>query len=52
MSLKELMDEKTFQRLVRVRRQIHRHPEPAFNEHKTAQVIVKYLEREGTAFPP
>jgi hippurate hydrolase len=45
MSLKRLMDEKTFQRLVRVRRRIHRHPEPAFKEIKTAQVIMKYLER-------
>jgi hippurate hydrolase len=45
MSLENLMDEKTFQRLVRVRRRIHRHPEPAFNERKTAQVIMKYLER-------
>jgi hippurate hydrolase len=45
MSYKRLVDEKLFNRLVRVRRQIHRWPEPAFGEVKTGKVIAKHLDR-------
>jgi hippurate hydrolase len=45
MAYRRFMDEKLFRRLVRVRRQIHRWPEPGFGEHKTGDVIAKYLDR-------
>lgn len=40
-----MMDDCTFNRLVRVRRRIHRWPEPAFRERKTGDTIAKYLDR-------
>jgi hippurate hydrolase len=45
MPYKKYMDDRLFNRLVRVRRQIHRWPEPAFEERKTGDVIAKYLDR-------
>lgn len=39
------MDDRTFKRLVSLRRRIHRWPEPAFKEKKTGEAIVRYLEK-------
>jgi len=39
------MDERDFRRLVDIRRRIHKFPEPAFEEHKTAGVVMKELDR-------
>ncbi len=39
------MDDRTFKRLVSLRRRIHRWPEPAFKEKKTGEAIARYLER-------
>jgi hippurate hydrolase len=39
------MDDRTFNRLVSLRRRIHRWPEPAFKEKKTGEAIVRYLDR-------
>ncbi len=44
------MDDRTFKRLVNVRRRIHKWPEPGFKEHKTADVIMKYLGRLGIPY--
>lgn len=44
------MDEKTFNRLVKLRRRIHRWPEPAFHEFRTSDTIVGYLERLSIPF--
>lgn len=50
MPFKGLVDDRTFNRLVRVRRRIHRWPEPAFREEKTARVIGDYLARLSIPF--
>jgi hippurate hydrolase len=39
------MDDRLFSRLVRVRRELHRHPEPGFGEYKTQAAIAGYLEK-------
>lgn len=44
------MDDRTFSRLVKLRRRIHRWPEPAFKEHRTAGVITAYLKRSSIPF--
>jgi len=45
MPFKGLVDDRIFNRLVRARRRIHRWPEPAFREEKTARVIADYLNK-------
>lgn len=44
------MTEKDFKRLVSIRRRIHKYPEPAFEEHRTAAVIAKELDRLGLPY--
>ena len=43
----KLVPEKLFDNMVRIRRQIHRHPELAYKEHKTAALIEEELKRLG-----
>jgi len=45
MPYKQHISERDFKRLVSIRRRIHRYPEPAFEEHRTAGVIMKELDR-------
>jgi amidohydrolase len=45
MRKKHIMDNGTFERLVKLRRKIHRNPEPSFQEFKTSDTISKYLTR-------
>lgn len=45
MPYREYLSDKDFKRLVSIRRDIHKHPETAFNEHRTAGVICKELNR-------
>ncbi|MFQ5329072.1 MAG: M20 family metallopeptidase [Thermodesulfobacteriota bacterium] len=43
----KLVPEKLFDHMVRIRRQIHRHPELAYKEHTTAALIEGELKRLG-----
>jgi len=45
MPYRQHISERDFRRLVNIRRRIHRYPEPAFAEHRTAGVIMKELDR-------
>lgn len=44
--IKALSDE-NFERVVEIRRQIHRHPELAYEEHETARLVAETLEEAG-----
>jgi hippurate hydrolase len=45
MPYRQHISDRDFKRLVSIRRKIHRYPEPAFEEHRTAGVIMKELDR-------
>jgi hippurate hydrolase len=45
MPYRQHISDRDFKRLVNIRRRIHRYPEPAFEEHRTAGVIMKELDR-------
>jgi hippurate hydrolase len=40
-----LTSEKVFPRMVELRRYLHRHPELAFEEKKTASIVIDELKR-------
>jgi hippurate hydrolase len=42
--------ENVYPRMVDIRRELHRHPELAFEEQRTAQVIMEELERLGISY--
>jgi amidohydrolase len=50
MPYRKLMSDKTFNRLVKIRRRIHQYPEPAYKEVKTAALVAKELTRLGIPF--
>ncbi|MCK4910990.1 MAG: amidohydrolase, partial [Thermodesulfovibrionales bacterium] len=47
---KKLMTDAMFKRLVGLRRKIHKYPEPAFEERRTAAVITGYLDKLGIPY--
>jgi hippurate hydrolase len=47
---KKLMSDAVFKRLVSLRRKIHKYPEPAFMEHRTAAAILQYLDKLGLPY--
>ena len=46
----ETLDSKLFNKIVTVRRDLHRFPELSWGETRTAQAICKFLKQEGIAF--
>ncbi len=42
-----LVPEKLFQHMVSIRRQIHKHPEIAYQEENTAAIIIEELNKLG-----
>lgn len=50
MPYRQHISDRDFKRLVNIRRSIHKYPEPAFEEHRTAGVIMKELDRLGISY--
>lgn len=50
MTKRRFKAESVYPRMVEIRRALHRHPELAFEEERTAQIIIEELERLGISY--
>ncbi len=50
--MKPLFDHTIFQKIVRLRRELHQHPELSGQEEKTAKTICAYLDQLGIPYTP